>query len=242
MGDEQIELGKWTKETLDRLLAKAFSIAATGPRIAFVSSQFRGTPYKESTLIGDPDTPEVFTINLEAVDCFTYLDYVEAMRLSDSFSRFKENLRMIRYHSGRVAYTHRNHFFTDWSERNPSVTDVTEEIGRTRARVVLKRLNEKADGTCFMAGIPITERGVSYVPAEVVDDAVIASLQTGDYVGIYAEAEGLDVSHVGIIVKGEDAACLRHASSASLHRKVIDEDFETYMSGKPGIIVLRPTT
>jgi hypothetical protein len=68
------------------------------------------------------------------------------------------------------------------------------------------------------------------------------SLRTGDYVGIYAEARGLDVSHVGIIVKSDDTAHLRHASSIPSHRRVIDEDFVTYMSGKPGMIVLRPTT
>jgi hypothetical protein len=242
MSDEHIELGEWAKEKLDHMLAKATSIAQIGPRIAFISSQFMGTPYKESTLIGDAETPEVFTINLGAVDCFTYLDYVEAMRLSDSFSRFKMNLKSIRYCSGSVAYVHRNHFFTDWRERNPSVTDVTGEIGRGSARVAPKRLNEKTDAAYFMAGIPITERDITYIPAEVIDHAVMDSLQTGDYVGIYAEAEGLDVSHVGIIVKSGDVACLRHASSAPSHRKVIDEEFETYMSGKPGIIVLRPTT
>ena len=241
MDNEHIQLGKWTKGDLDHLLAKATSIAQIGPRIAFISGQFLGTPYKESTLIDNAGTHEVFTINLEAMDCFTYLDYVEAMRLSDSYSRFNANLKRVRYYSGRVAYTQRNHFFTDWRERNLSVTDVTGEIGRGRARVVPKRLNEKADGTYYMTAIPIAERDVTYIPVEAIDNTVIDSLQTGDYVGIYAEAVGLDVSHVGIIVKSGGAAHLRHASSAPSHRKVIDEDFETYMSGKPGIMVLRPT-
>ena len=241
MDDEQIELGNWTKEKLDHMLAKATSIVEIGPRIAFISSQFMGTPYKESTLIGDARTPEVFVINLEAIDCFTYLDYVESMRLSESFSRFKTNLKKIRYRLGRVAYVHRNHFFTDWKEWNPSVTDVTGEIGRRRVRVVPKRLNEKTDTTYFVAGIPFTERDVTYIPTAIIDEAVIDSLRTGDYVGIYTEAAGLDVSHVGIIIKGEDSAHLRHASSAPSHRKVIDEEFKTYISGKPGMIVLRPT-
>jgi hypothetical protein len=242
MDDEHIQLGKWTKEKLDYLLAKAASIAEIGPRIAFISGQFLGTPYKESTLIGNADMPEVFTINLEAMDCFTYLDYVEAMRLSDSYSRFKVNLKRIRYYSGRVAYTHRNHFFTDWRERNPSVTDVTGEIGRGGARVVPKRLNEKADGTCFTTAIPIAERDVTYIPAEAIDNTVIDSLETGDYVGIYAEASGLDVTHVGIMIKGTDATWMRHASSAPSRRKVVDQRLKLYMRGKPGIVVLRPNT
>ena len=114
------------------------------------------------------------------------------------------------------------------------------EIGHGRARVVPKRLNQKADGTCFMTAIPIAERAVTYIPVEAIDNVVIDSLQTGDYVGIYAEAAGLDVSHVGIIIKDRDATHMRHASSAPSHRKVIDEDFKTYMSSKPGIVALRP--
>jgi hypothetical protein len=240
MDNEHIELGKWTEEKLDRMLAEAASIAQIGSRIAFISGQFMDTAYKESTLIGDARTPEVFTINLQAMDCFTYLDYVEAMRLSDSFSRFKMNLRIIRYRSEKVAYVHRNHFFTDWTERNPSVIDVTGEIGPGRTRVVPKRLNEKADGSCFVAGIPVTERDVTYIPSVAIDNAFSDSLRTGDYTGIYAEADGLDVSHVGIIIKSGDTALLRHASSAPSRRMVIDEDFEAYVSGKPGVIVLRP--
>ena len=238
---ETILFGRWSQQDLDRMLAVASGIPGAGGRIEFISKQFMGVPYKESTLVGDTETPEVFTINLEAVDCFTYLDYVEAMRMSDTFFRFKENLKKIRYRSGKVAYAHRNHFFTDWREQGLSVTDVTAHIGSGRERVVMKRLNEKADGTYFIPGIAITERDVTHIPAEVIDHAVIASLQTGDYIGIYTEAEGLDVSHVGIIIKGKDATYLRHASSAHPQRKVIDENFKAYTAGKPGIVVLRPT-
>jgi hypothetical protein len=235
-----IELGQWTEETLDHLLWKAASIEKIGARIAFISTQFLDIPYRESTLTGNRNTREIFTINLEAVDCFTYLDYVEAMRLSASFTGFKKNLREIRYRAGKVAYTHRNHFFTDWRERHFSVTDVTGEIGQGRAQAVLKRLNEKQDGTYFIPGIPVMERDITYIPAEALDGAVLTLLQLGDYVGIYAGTAGLDVSHVGIFIKGNNANYLRHASSAPSQKKVIDQDFKTYMEDKPGIVVLRP--
>lgn len=237
---EKIVLGRWTEQNLDEVLKTASTIKNTGERIDFLSRQFLGTPYQESTLSGAPHAPEIYTINLEAVDCFTLLDYVEAMRSSRSFSDFKKRLKRVRYYSGMVAYTQRKHFFTDWAEGNPSVTDVTEKIGRGKARIILKRLNRKADGKHFIQGIPVTERQVVCIPVGAVDGATMNSLRNGDYVGIYAEAEGLDVSHVGIIIKDRDAVRLRHASSAPAHRKVIDEEFRAYMSGKPGIIVLRP--
>jgi hypothetical protein len=222
------------------MLARAASIGEVGPRILFISERFLGVPYQEHTLIGDAETPEIFTINLQAVDCFTFLDYIEAMRLSHTFSEFKANLRMVRYADAEVSYAARNHFFTDWRERNLPVSDVTGKVGRDKARAAVKRLNAKPDGTRFVPGLSIKERNVTYIPGTLIDETVIASLQTGDYVGFYAEPHGLDVSHVGIIVKDQAEIYLRHASSAPHHRKVVDEQFMTYVSDKPGIVVLRP--
>ena len=58
--------------------------------------------------------------------------------------------------------------------------------------------------------------------------------------GIYSNRPDLDVSHVGIVIRDGNKLLFRHASSASRHKKVIDEDFMKYVSSKPGIIVLRP--
>jgi hypothetical protein len=65
-------------------------------------------------------------------------------------------------------------------------------------------------------------------------------MRTGDYVGIYSEIKGLDVSHVGIVIKDGDKIYLRHASSQKKQRKVVDQDFKDYIFKKPGIIVFRP--
>ncbi len=83
-------------------------------------------------------------------------------------------------------------------------------------------------------------REVAYIPSKCVDAEVTKKLKTGDYVGIYSEQEGLDVSHVGIVIKKKDAIDLRHASSVKTKRGVVDEDLKKYLESKPGIIVLRP--
>jgi len=238
---EQINLGKWTEEGLGLLLNEASGIRAAGERIAFLSRHFLKTAYKESTLIGDANTPEVFVINLETVDCFTFLDYIEAMRRSDSFIGFRENLKKVRYQSGMIAYKNRNHFFSDWREFNSAmVEDVTEKISYGNSQKVVKRLNRKDDGTYFLPGISVREREFAYIHADALDDEVIDNLGTGDYVGMYSKLEGLDVSHAGIIIREHDRSKLRHASSLQKHRRVMDEDLRKYLKGKPGIIVLRP--
>ncbi len=103
-----------------------------------------------------------------------------------------------------------------------------------------KTLNKREDGTYFLQGIPLRERTLQYVPSEVITDSVCDKLFTGDYVGIYSGIPGLDVSHVGIIIKERGSTFLRHASSEKEQRKVIDQDFKEYISIKSGTVVLRP--
>ena len=237
---ENIVLGRWTEQNLDEVLRSAGAIQQTGRRIEFLSRQFLGTPYEESTLIGGPDTPELLTLNLEGVDCFTFLDYIEALRLSQSFSEFKKTLKRVRYRSGKVAYAYRRHFFTDWTDKGSWIKDVTAEVGGKNFRTVHKSINDRGDGSCLLTGISPAERDVTYIPSKAIDGNVIRRLKTGDYIGIYSGTRGLDVSHVGILVKKKRTTYFRHASSLQSRRRVVDQDFRAYVAGKPGIVVLRP--
>jgi len=239
--NEKIVLGKWPGERFDRLIAEGSRIADAGGRIEFLSRQFLGTPYREATLIGDAEAPEIFVVNLHEVDCFTFLDYIEAMRLSGSFKEFRDNLRRIRYRNGTISYQTRNHFFTDWCEFNKDlIEDVAEQVSPFWSRKVQKILNRKEDGTLLVKGIAPAARTLCYIPADTIDSEAMDRLSTGDYVGIYTDAPGLDVTHVGIFVRKDDGLYLRHASSLKEFRKVIDQDFRHYIATKPGIIVLRP--
>ncbi len=241
MKDEEIILGKWTEDALGAVIRDSTLISSAGERIAFLSGQFIGTKYKEETLTGGLDTAEVFVINLDEVDCFTFIEYVEAMRLSSSYDGFKVNLRDIRYCSGTVAFKKRNHFFTDWKLYNAGhISDATRLIGGRNTEKSLKTLNRKKDGGLFLPGIPISEREVYYIPARHINGDIMNRLKTGDYIGIYSEDSGLDVSHAGILIRDGVNTILRHASSFPGLRKVVDHDFPGYVSARPGIIVLRP--
>lgn len=233
---ENMVLGGWTPQVLQDVLDEACRIKDEGERIAFTSSKFIGTLYKEKTLIGGPSKAEVFTVNLKEVDCFTFLDYVEALRLSIDLQGLIENIKKVRYCSGVVSYKSRNHFFTDWP-MSGRVCDVTAIIGNSRVLRIEKTLNRKDDGTLFIDNIIPVKRTLYYIPAGAIDSTVTGLLESGDYAGIYSDLKGLDVSHVGIVVRAEDKVILRHASSAA--GKVVEEDFMTYIKDKPGLIVLR---
>jgi len=236
---EKIALGDWSKQKLNRLLAESSIIDDAGERIVFLSKEFLGFPYEASTLIGDSITPERLVINLTAFDCFTFLDCIEAMRLSRSYEDFRDNLVRIRYKECKITYENRNHFFTDWLFYNTKfVQDRTETIGGKKTRKITKILNRTDDSSSFLAGIKPFKRTISFIPAVQIDESILLRFKRGDYAGIYTDQTGLDVSHVGIIVSDGLVPYLRHASSAA--GKVIEEDFIGYIAGKSGIIILRP--
>ena len=239
--DEVIKLGNWTEPGLETLMTESPSTGGIGERIHIISSELLGTPYVTDTRTGNASTPEVFTIDLEGMDCFTYVDYVEALSLSGSFPDFEENLKKIRYKDGVVAFQNRNHFFSDWPINNSgSVKDVTRAVGGDKTKSASKSLNLKKDGSVYLPGIPVRNRTIYYIPSSEIDGEVISNLQTGDYAGIFTEIDGLDVSHTAIIVRKGNTAYLRHASSKKSNMKVVDENLTEYMQNKPGLVVYRP--
>ena len=235
-----LKTGRWSETELDNIIHQASTLRSRGEKVEYISRQFLGTPYRESTLRGTIDTEEVLVIDLEGVDCFTLLDYVEAMRISGSFDSFTRNIVRVRYRGGKISFSHRNHFFTDWREYGAGrIEDATGMVGGGRAEKALKTLNLREDGSCFLPGIEAKKREISFIPSAVIDSGIIGRLESGDYIGIYSALGGLDVSHAGILIKAGSSVYLRHASSGEGVRKVVDEGFLRYASGVPGIVVLR---
>ena len=232
---------RWAEDELDRLIHQTAAIRGAGERIAFISGHFLGIPYRQSTLIGNRQIPENLVIDLGGMDCFTFLDYIEAIRMSSSLADFSLVLQRVRYHGSVVTYRTRNHFFADWAAYNTGfVADVTGEIGHDKTVAVQKELNRRADGTFLIEGIEPRACTLTVIPADALNEEMASNMSTGDYAGIYSEMEGLDVSHVGIVIRKQDTLFLRHASSAPGAGAVIDQDFLEYVKGKAGLIVLRP--
>ncbi len=233
--------GVYLRGAILDVLREAAGFSDVGERINIISEKFLGTPYEANTLVGDAETPEELTVYLAGLDCFTYIDYVEAARLSDSYDTFLDELQHTRYKEGVVGFERRNHFFSDWTEYNSDqVSDVTEEVGGDAAIVVEKQLNQKKDGGVFLEGIPIVARTITHIPTAAITDEIVGSLRTGDYIGIYTDIDGLDVTHTGIFIRNDSGIYLRHASSREGAQKVIDDDFLTYLKNTPGIVVYRP--
>ena len=234
------DLGRFSPQSLQEIIAGARGLDAAGPRIDFLSRQFLDVPYGAERLVGTADTPEALTINLAALDCYTYLDYVEALRRSAAFDELPRQVTAVRYRQGEVSWRSRRHFFSDWvtGEAGP-VRDVTARVGGAATAYARKELNRNDDGGVLLEAIPVVERTVAYIPAERLDENLARRLATGDYLGVYAEAPGLDVTHAGIAIRRPDGLYFRHASTLRAQRRVVEAPLLDYFRRTPGMVVYR---
>lgn len=238
-----VHISPENERRLQGLLAERNRLAAENPAQlgAGVSALFLHVPYGADTLIGSASVPEQLVVELSRVDCFTYADYVEALKRSSNSADFIAQLTQIRYRGGDISFTQRRHFFTDWAADAPAnATDVTASLGAP-AEQVAKILNLKDSGGSYLPGLPPRPRTVVYLPSARVSDGVIANLHDGDYLGAYATAGGLDVTHVGIFLHTPSGPVLRNASSLRANNQVVDTPLGEYLGTVPGIVVLRPT-
>lgn len=231
-----------TARTIDELLTlRARAATLTRPQlIERLSAHLLGTPYGANMLIGSATEPEQLVIDLRRVDCFTFLDYIDAASRSADRDQFRTQLLAARYVDSRVEFTQRKHFFTDWAATDRvAATDITATLSPA-AITTTKHLNAKADGTTYLPGLPVVDRAITHVPADAVDGAVIAGLRTGDFLGAYTPEAGLDVTHVGIVVHTTTGPVFRNASSRTAEYQVVDTPLTDYLRTVPGIVVLRP--
>lgn len=236
-----IELDPYTLNKLNALLKKRSEIndPEKGALIDFFSKAFLETPYKANMLQGSEKIPEKLIIDFRGLDCFTYLDYVEALRKSTSPKEFINNVIKTRYIKGNIHFLNRKHFFTDWAYREYKLaTDITAEIS-PHAVSIEKYLNKKSDGGNYLLGLPVVKRTITYIPSNFINEEVISRLRSGDFIGIYTKLAGLDVTHVGFFIMTDKGPMLRNASSRKANEKVVDSPFMDYVAKTPGIIVLR---
>jgi hypothetical protein len=214
---------------IDNLVIKHQNLTLEEKLVSY-STLLLNKSYKENVLIGSASIDEKLTIDLNNLDCFTYVEYVYALALSSSQKDFRSNLISLRYDDNTISYFKRNHFFTNWADDN-NLKRVSDD------KKINKILNKKDNDNKYLKGIPLEKKIIYY---EDVNDRDYAKLKDKIYiVGILSSSQGLDVSHVGFLIINNDELKFRHASSKKKYRKVVDEDFLEYIENKPGIIIYK---
>lgn len=238
MDNSLIYFGDYSKKQVAEWIHEAHQTSSQSERIKLLSHKLLYTPYQSNSLVGSEKSPEKFVVNFSGLDCFTYLDYIESMRLAESYDDFLAKLKSIRYQNEQISYQSRNHFFVNWLD-SIRVKDMTTTIEPEKAQTVTKFLNQKkSSGDVWLTGIPVVKKSITYIKPQDFSEDNLKGIQTGDYIGIYTDKEGLDVTHVGIAIWHKDVLYFRHASRKFM--KVIDQPLKDYIKEKPGVIVYRP--
>lgn len=230
---------RWHNEANDttkitNILISASELQAKSPNeiVAFIGKEFLGAPYVAGTLEG---SPEMLTINVDEFDCTTYIDVVAAMAITieerrNSWQDFLHNLERMRYRQGKVdGYASRLHYISDWivtNSHNGLLKDVTDRLTQSSYQVktidYMSRHRDRypalKDSTQYerIKNMEVGYRSHRYPyikSTTLMGKNGTKILKEGDIVALTTKTDGLDVSHMGIIIIEKDGAHLMHASS-----------------------------
>jgi hypothetical protein len=226
-----------------------------------LGTYFEGTPYVARTL--EKGDEEQLVVNLRELDCTTLVENCLALAKTiqsneHTFDQFAKELKNVRYRNGKIdGYPSRLHYTTDWifdNQQKKLVRNLSKEIGATPYAKEINFMSthpdsyrQLKDSSHSVEIIAQKEKDINsrqhfYIPEEKLAE-VEDQLMDGDIVGITTNIEGLDISHMGILVRKAGRIHLMHASSAAEQVVLSDETLEEYLlSSKPatGIMVARP--
>ncbi len=205
---------------------------------------------------------EKLVVNLRDLDCTTYAENLLAIARtlkSDkaTFEQYTKELEKIRYRNGkRGDYPTRLHYFSDWIYNNAANNLVTTPADSFGSPLVIRVdfMSTHPDSYKHLKGNQafvsivaqqekeISDRNYFYIPKEQIQEKM-SLLREGDIVGLTTSIDGLDVAHVGILVKVDGEMHLMHASQSNLKVEVSDEPLAAFLkpnSTNTGIMIARP--
>ena len=223
----------FSRRRVEQILSYTKSSRSAGSRIEVLSRRFLGLPYHTKALIGSADTPEVFTVSLDAFDCVTYIETVLALALASKPDEFVNWLRKVRYEKGRITWERRNHYMTGWIRSN-ILAGALRRIPMPDVAAVTKR--RTLDD---VPGLPPVRVRFTCVPRRAVSK-LVRHVRTGDLIFFASTRKHLDVFHCGIVVRNDNQVLLRHASRS--RGGVVEQELGDFLkvNRMAGMIVVRP--
>lgn len=233
-----------------------------GNDVLFYARQLIGVPYVAATLEGND--PERLVVNLRQLDCTTLVETVLALTLthresSTDFSRYCENLMLLRYRGGRMeGYLSRLHYFTWWMHDNvdKGIVEIVEDKAHFTSMINVqnhymsahpdkyKMLTLHPEWTDSIKAMEDKSNGPDgyYLPEAKTSLSAkdLKSVHDGDIVAIVTRKDGIDYSHLGFAVWGKDGK-LHLLNASSIHHKVVEEPktLRQYLKEHPSSIGIR---
>jgi hypothetical protein len=245
--------------------SQKLNLLPIGERVVGYGKLLLGKPYVDKTLEVNPDQ-ERLVCNLDGLDCVTFFENAwNFARLSHHplEGRFECGLSNLRYRDGKLdGYASRLHYTTDYFYNNAkrgNLKEMTTSIGGIYAVIEDKPIDFMSNHPASYKQIENNEAewkriefyeremanrgGFYYIKKENVAK-IEKGMQDGDLIGITTSIKGIDCSHTGIAVRGDDGRIhLMHASLTKKKVIISDEPLADYLAGnskQTGIIVYRP--
>lgn len=240
------------------IAADACHFKTTGEQCEFIARKFIDTPYVSGTLEG---SPEAVTVNLDGMDCTTFVDQVLAMAATvnegrTSWRDFVYNLEHLRYRGGEEnGYASRLHYVCDWAVDNihrGRIEDATRLFPRTnyivRSIDFMSENRDKypalADDTEYerIKNIEIGYRNHRFPYIKTVDlngKETKAEFKDGDVVALVSSAKNIDVTHMGFVVKVDGEPYLLHASSTDGKVEISSRPLVDYLKRNRSLVGVR---
>lgn len=225
-----------------------------------IGKYFIGNEYVAHTL--EVNEEEKLIVNLRELDCTTYAENLLALARTlksenQTFNQFALEIKKIRYRDGNLdEYPSRLHYFSDWiynNKENNLVSVPTDSFGVAFPNKVsfmssnpdsYKHLKQNPDyiSVIEQQEAEINSKNYYYLPKERIAEYEHL-LKEGDIIGLTTSINGLDVSHVGVLVEQNGKMHLLHASQSNLKVEISDEPISSFLkpnSKNTGIMIARP--
>jgi len=232
----------------------------TSDLMLMLGGYFAKSPYVEQSLEHEP---EALVVNLREFDCTTFVESCLGIALTirsgkHNFQQFTSELKNIRYRGGIIdGYPSRIHYFSDWIYQNTQrqyVDDVSREIGgipfskeinfMSTHPASYRQLSSDSTFVEIIARqeLEFSSRQMYYLPKDRLPE-LESGLREGDIVGITTSIKGLDIIHVGVLIRKSGRMHLMHASSQFKKVMISADPLEDYLANNKaatGIMVARP--
>jgi len=228
--------------------------------IVAIGKSFVGTPYVSATL--ENGSEEKLVVNLRELDCTTFVENVLAFSRTvksgkTDFDSFVSELLKIRYRNGiRAGYPSRLHYFSEWISNNQQKRIVDGSINHNGQKIE-KPINYMST---HPADYPVLKEHPELIPLIAKQEKELCkqefwyfpkadpanlyrNLKHGDIIALTSTIEGVDINHVGIIIKKENEFYLLHAPLSGKKVLISDgpiTDFLKPASKNSGIMIARP--
>lgn len=228
--------------------------------IAKIGLSFLGTPYVAATL--ENGLKEKLVINLRKLDCTTFAEICLALARTvksgkSDFESFATELERIRYRNGiRNQYPSRLHYFSEWIHNNAEKKIINEEPNLSGVKLIkpISFMSTHPESYPVLKAHPelipliaeqekqLSSTEFYYFPKNNPEN-LLKSLHHGDIIGLTSGIDGIDINHVGIIIRKDNQFHLLHASLSG-QKVVLSEgpvtDFTKPESKNSGIMIARP--